>query len=192
MYFSRYILSVFIPILTRRKAGVFSLDKRCFLLYNNKRYITTVIYGGVGMPPKAKVTKEAVLAAAVALVRREGAGALNARALAGEVGCSTQPLFTHYPTMDRLKAAVIEEATAYWLRCIDEEYATEKWTPYKAMGMAYWRFAATERELFKLLFMRDRSGEELTTDASFDMAVAAIQQANGLSREAAERFHMVM
>ncbi len=144
------------------------------------------------MPPKAKITKEAVLTAAVELVRRDGAGALNARALAGELGCSTQPLFTQYPTMEALKTAVIEEATARWMRCIEEERAGEKWLPYKAMGMAYWRFAVTERELFKLLFMRDRTGEALTTDASFAMAIDAIQKANRLTYEAAERFHMAM
>ncbi len=144
------------------------------------------------MPPKTKVTKEAVLAAAVELVRRDGAGALNARALAGELGCSTQPLFTHYPTMEALKTAVIEEATARWLGCIETEHAKEKWLPYKAMGVAYWRFAVTERELFKLLFMRDRTGEEFTTDESFTMAIAAIQKANGMTYEVAERFHMAM
>lgn len=144
------------------------------------------------MPPKAKVTKDAVLAAAVALVRREGAGALNARALAGELGCSTQPLFTQYPTMEHIKTAVIEEAATRWMRCIAEEKAKEMWPSYKAMGMAYWRFAVTERELFKLLFMRDRTGEEFAADESFAMAIAAIQQANGLTYEAAERFHMAM
>ncbi len=144
------------------------------------------------MPPKTKVTKEAVLAAAVELVRRDGVGALNARALAGELGCSTQPLFMQYPTMEVLKRAVIEEATVQWLGYIETERAKEKWLPYKAMGMAYWRFAVTERELFKLLFMRDRTDEELTTDKSFAMAIAAIQKANGLTYEAAERFHMAM
>lgn len=144
------------------------------------------------MPPKAKITKEAVLAAAVELVRREGAGALNARALAQALGCSTQPLFTHFPTMEALKAAVIQEATTRWLDCIETERAKEKWPPYKAMGIAYWRFATTERELFKLLFMRDRTGEEFATDESFTMAIAAIQKANGLTEEAATRFHMAM
>ena len=144
------------------------------------------------MPPKTKVTKDAVLAAAVSLVRREGTGALNARALAGELGCSTQPLFTQYPTMEHIKVAVIQEATACWMRCIEAENAKGTWPLYKAMGMAYWRFAVTERELFKLLFMRDRTGEEFATDESFTIAIAAIQQANGLTYEAAERFHMAM
>ena len=38
--------------------------------------------------------------------------------------------------------------------------AATNYPPYKAMGMGYIRFAAEERELFRLLFMRDRSGEE--------------------------------
>ena len=39
--------------------------------------------------------------------------------------------------------------------------AEGKYPPYKASGMAYIRFAKEEKELFKLLFMRDRSGERV-------------------------------
>ena len=35
-----------------------------------------------------------------------------------------------------------------------------QYPPYKASGMAYIRFAREQRELFKLLFMRDRTNEE--------------------------------
>ena len=36
-----------------------------------------------------------------------------------------------------------------------------KYPPYKASGIAYIQFAKEEKELFKLLFMRDRTGEKL-------------------------------
>ena len=40
--------------------------------------------------------------------------------------------------------------------------AEGKYPPYKASGMAYIRFAKEEKELFKLLFMRDRSDRKST------------------------------
>jgi len=58
------------------------------------------------MPPKVKVTKEAVVAAAVQIVRSQGAQALNARTVAAALACSTQPVFSNFATMEQL-----------WWRC---------------------------------------------------------------------------
>ena len=62
------------------------------------------------MPPKAKVTREMILDAAFDLVRSEGQGALNVRALARCLGCSTQPILYNFATMEALTAAVYERA----------------------------------------------------------------------------------
>ena len=48
------------------------------------------------MPPKVKVSKEDINTAAVEMVRESGAEALNARALAAKLGCSTQPIFSNF------------------------------------------------------------------------------------------------
>ena len=45
------------------------------------------------MPPKVKTTREDIVSTALSLVRARGAGALNARAVAAALGCSTQPVF---------------------------------------------------------------------------------------------------
>ena len=58
--------------------------------------------------------------------------------------------------------------------------------------MAYIRFAGEERELFKLLFMRDRTGEDLTPTADFERSVEMIMQANGVTRARAVRMHLEM
>ena len=46
------------------------------------------------MPPSVRFSREAVLNAAYQLVRREGPNAINARAVARELGGSTQPWVT--------------------------------------------------------------------------------------------------
>ena len=66
------------------------------------------------MPPKAKVTREAVVRAAVKVVQKRGAAALNARAVAGELGVSTQPVFSNYNSMGELRAEVLEKANALY------------------------------------------------------------------------------
>ena len=59
--------------------------------------------------------------------------------------------------------------------------------------MAYIRFAAEERELFKLLFMRDRTGESRTEEQKqMEPVYAAIQAGTGLSKEEAMLFHLEM
>ena len=62
------------------------------------------------MPPKVKVTKEAVVNAAVQIVRSQGVQALNARTVAAALNCSTQPVFSNFETMEQLWLAVLQEA----------------------------------------------------------------------------------
>ena len=62
------------------------------------------------MPPKVKVSREEILQAATALVRKSGADALGARTLASALNCSTQPIFSNFETMEDLRIAVVAEA----------------------------------------------------------------------------------
>ena len=58
--------------------------------------------------------------------------------------------------------------------------------------MAYIRFAKEEKELFKLLFMRDRTDEEIATSPDFEESVQMIMQANKVSQETARLIHLEM
>ncbi len=142
------------------------------------------------MPPKVKTDKDTILAAALALVRRQGADALNARALATELNCSTQPIFSHFPTMEAVKSAVLEEAYRHHLAARQADMAAGIYPPYKASGLSYIRFAHEERELFKLLFMRDRTDEPPQPDPALEPIYTILQQNLGLDRSQAELFHL--
>lgn len=145
------------------------------------------------MPPSSRIKKEDVLAAAVEITRQSGAAALNARALAQRLECSTQPIFSNYGSMDMLREDVIRYAGESYGRFIAEDIASGKYPPYKASGMAYIRLAAEERELFKLLFMRDRSGEHKAEEQmQMEPVYTAVQNVTGLSREEAQLFHLEM
>lgn len=144
------------------------------------------------MPPKTKITKAEVVQTALELVRSGGEAAVNARSIAAALGCSTQPVFSNFSTMEALEGAVLEAAYQHYLLFLQNECASGKYPKYKAFGMAYIRFAAEEKQLFKLLFMRDRSGEAMQPTEDFEASVELIVQANGLSRERARLFHLEM
>lgn len=142
------------------------------------------------MPPKIKITKEEIIKTTVALVRISGEGSINARAIADALNCSTQPIFSNFACMDDLRTAVIFDAYNLYLSFIENEVNSGKYPEYKAFGMAYIRFAMEEKELFKLLFMRDRTGEDLTPTKDFEQSAEIISKANGVSIETARLIHL--
>ena len=145
------------------------------------------------MPPKTNVTKESILAAALQLVRESGAAALNARAVAKRLDCSTQPIFSNYASMEELREDVLKAADERYQQYLADGRKDPSYPPYKASGMAYIRFAKEERELFKLLFMRDRSGEIIEEDREGIADLIQLIAANtGLSPDEAYLFHLEM
>ena len=142
------------------------------------------------MPPKVRITSEDILNAAFELVREEGADALSARTLAQRLNCSTQPIFSNYPNMDALQNAVLGRAYELYVERTFASMRSNQYPPFKASGMAYILFAVEEPWLFKLLYMRDRSGEERINDtAESEQIVDVIVHATGLSTELARRLH---
>ena len=144
------------------------------------------------MPPRVKVAKEAIVDAALSLLKSSGEEAINARSLAAALGCSTQPIFSNFESMEKLRKDVIARAYENYLSFIEKELAAGKYPPYKAFGMAYIRFAKEEKSLFRLLFMRDRTGEDLSPPPDFERSVQLIMEANRLSKETAMLLHMEM
>ena len=145
------------------------------------------------MPPKIKTTKEDIINAAVRIVRKEGADALNARNIASALNCSTQPVFSNFATMEELRFAVVQKANILCKEYMTQEIESGSFPIYKAIGMAYIRFAKEEKELFKLLYMRDRSDEAAPEKTNVDTEIEAIVRNNtGLDSTQATLFHLEM
>ncbi len=144
------------------------------------------------MPPKVKISREDIIKTAVELVRAEGEQAINARGVASKLNCSTQPVFSNFVTMEELRQVVISTAYNRYLDFIKSEAESGKYPQYKSFGMAYIRFAKEEKELFKLLFMRDRTGEDTSLSPDFKASVEMIMKANGVTEEKAVLMHMEM
>lgn len=144
------------------------------------------------MPPKVKITKDEIVTVTLDLLRKEGEDAMNARRIAAALGCSTQPVFFNFASLEELQYAVLDAAYGYYHSFLTEEMQGGKYPPYKAYGMAYVRFAKNEKELFKVLFMCDRKGREMLPGADFSESVDMIMQANGITHEQAELLHLEM
>ena len=145
------------------------------------------------MPPKVKVTKEEIIDTAVDIVRQNGAQAINARTIAAILNCSTQPIFSNFATMDELRLAVTKKADLLCQEYMRREAERGEFPLYKASGMAYIRFAKEEKELFKLLYMRDRSGASTADESGVTDAMESIIHRNtGLEGDDAKLFHLEM
>lgn len=140
------------------------------------------------MPPTVRFTRDAVLNAACQLMRREGMEALNARAIAKELGGSTQPIFRLFTNMEDLHRELILYVTRQFQAHAEADMAQSD-SPYIQLCTTYLLYGRDEPELFKLLFMRDRVSEGQYSDqTNFDLVFNILKKETPLEDETALRF----
>lgn len=145
------------------------------------------------MPPKVRITKEDIIDAAVDIVRKNGEQSINARNIATALNCSTQPVFSNFANMEELRLAIVDKADHLCQAYMKREVESGEYPPYKANGMAYNRFAKEEKELFKLLYMRDRSAETVPEETDLSSQMESIVHNNtGLEGLELKLFHLEM
>ncbi len=143
------------------------------------------------MPPKFKFTKEEIVAAALDVVREGGADALTARSLATRLGSSPKPIFVSFSGMEEVTAHVLSAADKLYQSYLAADMQAGKYPVYKASGMAYIRFAREEKQLFRLLFMRNRTGESYGEDRQSIRPLLDLLMTNlGLDEDTAYLFHL--
>ncbi|GIO86164.1 TetR family transcriptional regulator [Paenibacillus faecis] len=145
------------------------------------------------MPPKPKVTRDIVLEAALGLLREEGMNAVNARNVAKKLGTSTQPIFSHFASMEELREAICAYAEHLYNTAMLEAMQGGG-NGFLEMGLAYIRFARTEKKLFQLLFISSRLQQEKVSDIAGstegdDQVIAMIGSMTGLSADQARQLY---
>jgi len=105
------------------------------------------------MPRPISITKERILDAAYKKVERSGGGSLTIRGLGDELGCSTQPIFSSFQSLEGLQKAVKEKAASSFKKYVN--FPLKGFPPLKSIGLRYIRFASKEPHLFHLLFEGD-------------------------------------
>lgn len=120
------------------------------------------------MPSSPKVKKEDMLQAALELVTQYGYSALNIKAVANKLGCSTAPISWQFGGMDGLRGELIPFAEQYventYYSLNENEVAT-----FEQRGKGTIDLALEKPYLFRFLYMGERSqllstGFKLQTD----------------------------
>ncbi len=129
--------------------------------------------------------REALLETAFELVDTQGLGAISMRALAREVGVSSAAPFRHFSDKQVLLDAVAEKAAAELERKLDESTAecSDALTQFRAMTVAYVRFAAEHPALFDLIHSTDTVSHrflgEVKDERRLKMIALIIEGQNG-------------
>lgn len=145
------------------------------------------------MPPKAKFTREEIVAAALEIVREKGVEALTARELGARLGSSPRPIFTVFDSMEEVICEVRLSVKRLYASYIDRGLEAE--IAFKGVGTQYILFAIKEPKLFQLLFMEEQdnvpsiSGVLPLIEENYDRIVRSVQESYGLDGEAAKRLY---
>ncbi len=110
------------------------------------------------MPPKAKFTREEIIAKAFEMARENGIESVVARELGKALGTSSSPIFTAFENMEELYEEVRKVALKEF-----ESYVSDalNYTPaFKYVGMKMVEFAMKEPKLFQLVYMREHDGSQ--------------------------------
>lgn len=146
------------------------------------------------MPATKKITKEAIIDAAVDVLRDGGFSAINARSVAKKLGCSTQPIYLSFRSMDELKAALTQRAIAMHTQRVHAVLRAHEGSDnrYSSYGMGFVQFAAQEKQLFRWLYLEDNQFGQYQADVLQQEIIQTIVDELGYSEETARRFHQDM
>ena len=141
------------------------------------------------MPPKPKITREGILESAYDLALREGFGSLSSRNVAHAAGCSVQPVFTHFPTMDILRQEIYRRACK---QCADEVLSQEGDQDLLTVLTCWMLDLARNRpNLFKLLYLSDLNSVQTMPEAlmqadNHQQMLGIISSTHDLNKEESE------
>lgn len=149
------------------------------------------------MPAIKKISKEAIIDAAVDVLREGGAAAINARSVAKKLGCSTQPIYLSFQNMENLKAAMTQRAIALHTQHVRDSLHSHEdsgsvYSQYSTYGMGFVRFAAEERHLFRWLYLDGEQPSPYQDDVLLPEILSAIVNEYGYTEELAEKLHRDM
>ena len=142
------------------------------------------------MAPRNKYTREEMVEAAVRVVQEKGIDALTAKALASELGVSTQPVFTCFHTIEEAKREVRSAAERVYDKYVEEGLRMK--VPFLGVGMQYIHFAKEEPQLYRLLFLTtNEEGNSSVMDTLYhsqELVRESLQQTYHIDAQSADRY----
>ena len=146
------------------------------------------------MPAAKKVSRDAIIDAAVDVLRDGGFSAINARSVAKKLGCSTQPIYFSFRSMDELKSALTARAIELHTKRVRDALRAHEGNDsrYSSYGMGFVKFAAEEKQLFRWLYLEGNQPGHYQNDVLLPEVITVIMDEFGYSEAAARRFHQDM
>ena len=146
------------------------------------------------MPAAKKVSKEEIIDAAVEVLRVGGFSSINARSVAQKLGCSTQPIYLSFKSMEELKTALTERAIKLHTQRVRASLRAHEGNDsrYSSYGMGFVKFAAEEKQLFRWLYLEGKQFGPYRNDVLLSEVIEVIVDEFGYSEETARRFHQDM
>ena len=103
------------------------------------------------MPKTTTITKEVIINSTFEIVREEGFYNISARKIAKKIGCSTQPIYWVYKSMDDLIRDVVNKAVSYLSEMLRNYKKSGK--PFLDYGLGYVYIAHAEPVFFKAIYV---------------------------------------
>ena len=140
---------------------------------------------------KIKLPKNLILNAAIQVL--QSGQSLNARAIAKQLNCSTQPIYSVFKDMEQLKLELIDEIIKVQKKHVEYYLNQKNYQPYKAYGMGFVKFAQDETNLFKFLYMQQPTSLFVVNhDYLQNEILIEMQKSFNLSIKQAQIFHQDM
>lgn len=138
------------------------------------------------MPVKKTVTANIILKGAIEVIRKYGVSELSVRAIAKELGTSTQPIYSEFEGIEDLRKALVAEASKREHDYVEKYYGKYA-TQYKAYGMGFVKFAQEEKELFRFLYFNKDIPRD--KDVHYKEIINVMCSTYGITEESAIRYH---
>lgn len=120
------------------------------------------------MPKKAIYSREKILSFAYKILVERGLQDISARNLAKEMNSSTIPIYSFFSSMDEVKDELLKIAKDKFMQYIKEDYTD---LALLNVGMGVVLFAREEKELFRSIFLRSTTYNELIEEILEDFKV---------------------
>lgn len=105
------------------------------------------------MPPSTRITREMILKTGYELVVSSGIESVNSRSIAKMLGCSTQPIFSQFPSMEELKQDIHD------LACQKFEQSVLCYVDSDSFMLSSYinviNLAKNQKNIFKLIYLSE-------------------------------------
>lgn len=105
------------------------------------------------MAPNQKISREMILDAGYRLVKESGMENLNSRNVAKLLGCSTQPIFSQFPTMEELRQEVHDYACQKFEQDVICNLTSDSF--FRSSYFKLINLAKEEKNIFKLIYLSE-------------------------------------